>query len=162
MEAPKQLSKIKMLVLGRFFVGKSSLLRIYKDEIPSLPKNEPRRNTIYLDMIYKNEKVDGQRFELLIFDLAGQEKFSLTLKSIHRNIRAALIVYSVDELASFEDVKLWIQQVREIAEDPVIYIIGRNSIIIDIFILLYRGLHYYHFRKTKLFLSQFRGLIISL
>lgn len=118
------LSKIKILVLGRFFVGKSSLLRMYKADKTSLPKDEPRRNTIYLDMIYKQETIEGNRFELLIFDLAGQEKFSLTLQSIHRNIRAALVVFSVDEMASFEDIRIWIEQVRQISEEPVIYIIG--------------------------------------
>ena len=115
--------KLKILVVGRYFVGKSSLLQVYNRD-DNDPIENPSSNTIYLDLVYKNEQIDNKTAELLIYDLAGQEKFSTVLQSIHRNIKGALVVYSVDDKASFEDVESWVNEVRKIVQNPLIYIIG--------------------------------------
>ena len=115
--------KLKILVVGRYFVGKSSLLQVYNRE-DEAPLENTRSNTIYLDLVYKNEQIDNKTVELLIYDLAGQEKFSTVLQSIHRNIKGALVIYSIDDKASFEDVNSWINEVRKIVQNPLIYIIG--------------------------------------
>ena len=115
--------KLKILVVGRYFVGKSFLLQVYNRD-DNDPIENPSSNTIYLDLVYKNEQIDNKTAELLIYDLAGQEKFSTVLQSIHRNIKGALVVYSVDDKASFEDVESWVNEVRKIVQNPLIYIIG--------------------------------------
>ena len=114
--------KLKILVVGRYFVGKSSLLQVYNQEDDFIP--DQQSSTIYLDLINKNEQIDNKTVDLLIYDLAGQEKFSPVLQSLHRNIKGALVVYSVDDKASFEDVTNWVNEVKEIAQNPLIYIIG--------------------------------------
>ena len=129
-ESPKPINiKLKILVVGRYFVGKSSLLQVYNRE-DNNPLEKTKSNTIYLDLVYKNEQIDNKTVELLIYDLAGQEKFSSVLQTIHRNIKGALVVYSVDDKASFEDVVSWVNEVRKIVQNPLIYLIG---IIFEIF-----------------------------
>ena len=118
--------KVKILVVGRYFVGKSSLLQVYNRKEGEEIKNL-KGNTIYLDLVYKNEKIDNKNVELLIYDLAGQEKFSTALQTIHRNIKGALVVYSVDDKASFEDVNNWVHEINQIVKNPTIYIIGTSK-----------------------------------
>ena len=51
--------------------------------------------------------------KVTIFDTAGQEKYAAITRSFYRRAQGAIIVYSVTDRQSFEQVSTWIDEVRD-------------------------------------------------
>lgn len=105
--------KVKVTVIGDGGVGKTSLIQRFTQG--SFQKEYIKTIGAQISN-YKVEK-NGQRTELLFWDLAGQDDFHFLRPSFYRASKAAIIVYSLEENSlgkrSFENVLTWYNDVRE-------------------------------------------------
>jgi small GTP-binding protein len=101
---------MKILVLGNSGVGKTSLLRLYRDN--EVPRNIS--STMGLDVVTVDETLkDNMKVRFLIFDTAGQEKYRSMAQSNYKNAKGILMIYAVNDINSFNDVKRWIKDVGD-------------------------------------------------
>src|SRR5947209_8339090 len=91
----------KMIIIGDSEVGKSSLINLYhKNEIAP-----HQQATLSCEYLIHSESVNGRPVKLLIWDTAGQEKYRTMTQTYLRGAKGILLVYSVADKASFENVR---------------------------------------------------------
>lgn len=113
----------KILLIGDSGVGKSSLLLRFADNA----YNECYISTIGVDfkvrMIHKESKV----IKLQIWDTAGQERFRTITSSYYRGSHGIIIVYDVTNIESFNNVKIWLNDISRYAGSNVSKILVGNK-----------------------------------
>ena len=99
---PSQTRKYKVVLLGEGRVGKTSLVVRYCQNT----FRDDEQATIQASFLTKKLNVDGVKLELAIWDTAGQERFHALGPIYYRDADAALLVYDLTDLDSFERVKV--------------------------------------------------------
>ena len=105
------MNAIKCVVVGDGAVGKTCLLITYsKDEFPSE----------YVPTVFDNYSVkvpiDQETFSLELFDTAGQEEFSAMREQYMRSGEGFLLVFSLADRTSYEEIYKFHKQVTLKAE----------------------------------------------
>lgn len=95
--------KAKIVVVGNSGIGKTSLLRAFKNQ-PLPYKSTP---TVGLDMLRIEKSINGKRIELCFWDTAGQENYRTVTKVYFKQADAILYTYSLDDEKSLEALKFW-------------------------------------------------------
>ena len=114
--------KFKIIVVGNMSVGKSCLaLRategVFKENLGS---------TLSLSINTFNVKINNTCISLQIWDTCGQEKFRALIKGYYTNSSLAIIVYSVTDKNSFDDVNVWYKLIKENISDCKIFLIANK------------------------------------
>lgn len=116
---------LKVVILGAQGVGKTSLVHRYTSgqfSASAVP------STIGASFLTKKLIVDGIKVRLQLWDTAGQERFRSMAPMYYRGANAAVIVYDITNPNSFEDVKTWIDELRQnVHTDLVIHIVGSKA-----------------------------------
>ena len=112
----------KILLLGDACTNKSLFLMRYMDKTVQ----DVHMATIGLDYRLKTMKLKkGKNIKLQIWDTAGQDRFRAITKNYYKGSHGIILLYDVTNLQSFENIKLWINQIREEASpNVVIYLVG--------------------------------------
>ncbi len=113
----------KLVLVGDGAVGKTSIRRNYlgKGFISS------HIATIGVDFAQKYVSVGQQAVRLVIWDLSGQTSFERVRKHYYQGCRALLLVYSVVERETFDNLTRWLTEVyRYIHEIPPTAILGNK------------------------------------
>lgn len=114
---------LKLVLLGNSHVGKTSVFNRY----------------VYGEFTHTSETIGayfGMReipmkdvtCNLAIWDTAGEEKFDSLTNFYCRFARAALIVYDVTSVASFNNLDRWVEKVNSEAEKGCAYILVGNKL----------------------------------
>uniref|UniRef100_A0A3Q4HRJ4 RAS and EF-hand domain containing 2 n=1 Tax=Neolamprologus brichardi TaxID=32507 RepID=A0A3Q4HRJ4_NEOBR len=116
MEACKEPTPMYRLVLaGDAGAGKSSfLLRLTLNEF-----RDDIQTTLGVDFQMKRMLVDGEKTNLQIWDTAGQERFRSIARSYFRKAHGVLLLYDVTSESSFLNVRAWVDQIQESAEEKI-------------------------------------------
>jgi len=114
--------KFKIILVGNMSVGKSCLtLRategIFKESLES---------TVHLSICTFNVKINDTKISLQIWDTCGQEKFRALIRSYYTNSSLAIIVYSVTDKDSYDDVNIWYKYIKENVSDCKIFLIANK------------------------------------
>ena len=114
--------KFKVIVVGNMNVGKSCLaLRategMFKENLGS---------TVPLSICNFNVKINDMKISLQIWDTCGQEKYRALIKGYYTNSSLAIIVYSVTDKDSFDDVNVWYKLIKENISDCKIFLIANK------------------------------------
>ena len=65
---------------------------------------------------------------LQLWDTAGQERFRSISKLYYRGASAVILVYSIDNESSFQEMGRWLAEVRDnVGEDVVVHVVGTKS-----------------------------------
>ena len=99
--------KLKLIVLGDQFSGKSSILNRYKNNVFM----DYSVSTIGVDFVTKTLIKDDNEYILNIWDTSGQEKFNSIITSYYRNIIVALLVFDLSKPESFLNLKKWLDNI---------------------------------------------------
>ena len=107
-------------------VGKTSLLLRYIKGSFSPPTVT---STIGASFLTKRVvDVDGTIVRLQLWDTAGQERFRSITKLYYRGASAVLLVYSIIDEGSFEEMGRWLTEMREnLGNDIIIHVVGTKS-----------------------------------
>lgn len=113
-----------VVLIGESGVGKTNLLsRFTWDEF-----DLDSRTTIGVEFSTKNVTIDNKVIKAQIWDTAGQERFRSVTSAYYHGSMGALLVYAVNNQASFEKLDRWISEIREKADPDIQIMIVGNKI----------------------------------
>ena len=119
-----QYSSYKVLLLGNSYVGKTCILLRFSEDI----FKENYDVTIGLNYRIKSMTVENNPIKMQIWDTSGEEKFKAIAKNFYRGAHGVLLVYDICQKNSFLDVKSWIEQIIENADnDDIVMILCGNK-----------------------------------
>ncbi|XP_005470818.1 ras and EF-hand domain-containing protein isoform X1 [Oreochromis niloticus] len=105
----------RLVLAGDAGAGKSSfLLRLTLNEF-----RDDIQTTLGVDFQMKRMLVDGEKTNLQIWDTAGQERFRSIARSYFRKAHGVLLLYDVTSESSFLNVRAWVDQIQESAEEKI-------------------------------------------
>ncbi|XP_076453615.1 ras-related protein Rab-37-like isoform X7 [Babylonia areolata] len=114
----------KVMLIGDSGVGKTCILVRFKD---GTFLSGSFISTVGIDFRNKVVEVDGTKVKLQIWDTAGQERFRSITHAYYRDAHALLLLYDVTNKASFDNIRAWLAEINEYAqEDVVIMLLGNK------------------------------------
>ncbi len=116
-------AKLKLVVIGNSGVGKTSLCRRFALGL----FEESYKSTIGADFYTRRVKVDGGELVLIIWDLAGQERFGFIRSSFYAGSKGVVVVFSLVDRKSFEDVPGWVREARDNVGEVPILLVGSKK-----------------------------------
>ena len=116
----------KILLIGDSKVGKTCLISRYAIGV----FNEDYISTIGFDSRQKEEIINNEKVLVKIFDTAGQERFKSITANYLRNAEGVILVYDLTSTESFENLKFWIESIKNNLgnDEPIPIIIIGNKI----------------------------------
>ena len=114
----------KLIIIGDQGVGKSCLAikasRNYFEDFYS--------PTVGFEFLSFNVKVEDKIVKLQIWDTCGQEVYRSLISSFYRSASLAIIVYSIDNEESFNNIEKWLNDVKSQSNPNVkIFLIGNKA-----------------------------------
>jgi len=113
-----------LLLIGDSAVGKSSLLLRFCDNA----FQEGNVNLTSVDFKTKNLTIEGKTVQLQVWDTAGQERFRTITSSFYRGAHGIIVVYDIADQTSFNNVKLWMQEIQRYASAGVCRMLVGNKV----------------------------------
>ncbi|MCJ1306643.1 hypothetical protein MMC25_000286 [Agyrium rufum] len=117
----------KICVLGAQGAGKTSLVQRYVKGTFTPPTVT---STVGASFLTKRaiDPDSGTTVRLQIWDTAGQERFRSISKLYYRGASAVILVYSIVDEPSFDEMGRWLREVRENVDDSaIIHVVGTKS-----------------------------------
>ena len=99
---------VKMIIVGDSGVGKSCILFSYLYNKPCLYPV----SSIGVDCHSKIITIKNKSIKLIVWDTVGQEYFLSITKSYYRNSDIVLLVFAINDLDSFKNIKKWISIIQ--------------------------------------------------
>lgn len=118
--------KLKIVIVGHSGVGKTSIINRYVFENSDLTSIEPTLGAVYHEKVHQLK--NGERVTFEIWDTAGQERYRSIAKIYYKDAKVVLAVYDVTSSSSFEEMKHWIDEVRNNSSKSVRIILVGNKI----------------------------------
>ncbi|MBA7632102.1 hypothetical protein ES703_39644 [subsurface metagenome] len=117
----------KITVLGESAVGKTSLLnRFCEDSF-----NEDYKPTLGANIIRKDVNLEeaNTKIRLIMWDLAGQEKYNVIRSMYFQGCEGALLVYDVTRYNTFDNIKSrWLRDFKKYIRKEGVYVLIGNKI----------------------------------
>lgn len=113
----------KYVIVGDSSVGKSSLLVRFTDNY----FQESWLPTIGVDFKIRNFEMNGKSIKANIWDTAGQERFKNITRVYYKGAHSAILVYDITDKQTFENIRQWYNEVKEMAGDNVKYVLVGNK-----------------------------------
>ena len=115
----------KILLLGNKNVGKTSFILRYCDN----KYEETLLSTAGIDLRNKEIERQNKKIILKIYDTAGQERYRSIAKNYFKSSDGILLLYSINDLESFNSIKGWIESIKEAVDlDEIGMIIVGNKL----------------------------------
>ncbi|XP_059485289.1 ras-related protein Rab-31 [Neocloeon triangulifer] len=113
----------KIVVLGAQGVGKTSLVVRYIGKMFSHHISP----TIGASFFTCKINLDNTRIKLQVWDTAGQERFRAMAPMYYRNANAALLVFDITQVHSFEAVRMWVKELQKNVPEPMVMCLVGNK-----------------------------------
>ncbi|KAG5286527.1 hypothetical protein AALO_G00015810 [Alosa alosa] len=115
--------ELKVCLLGDTGVGKSSIVcRFVQDHF-----DHNISPTIGASFLTKTVPCGNELHKFLIWDTAGQERFHSLAPMYYRGSAAAVIVYDITKLDSFQTLKKWVKELKEHGPENIVVAIAGNK-----------------------------------
>ncbi len=120
----KQHYVFKILLLGDGGVGKTSLLRRFIDNTFT----PDYKSTIGVQFMTRTVELDDDKtIKLVIWDVAGQSKFTSYRHLYYKDAEGIILVYDITREDSFHNLNMWIEDaVKHTAKNTQIAILGNK------------------------------------
>ncbi|XP_034980612.2 ras-related protein Rab-19 isoform X1 [Zootoca vivipara] len=128
MAAGTRSPRFKMILLGDFGVGKTTLFhriklgRFLEGDHPPGQHSYTCEKTLPLKLNSRNCQV-----QISLWDTAGEERFLSLSRSYYRDADAVLLVYSLQHLLSFDSLLHWLYLARQYCADANLFLLGNKS-----------------------------------
>ena len=112
------------MYLIKLAVGKTNILKRFIHTSFFKFTNDSSNPNINL---FSRETMSENKFKGIMWDTAGQEAYRSITRSYYKNSTCAFIVYDITEKKTFDDVKIWLQDCRELcSKNVLIYLLGNK------------------------------------
>lgn len=112
----------RYILVGDSNVGKSCILSRFINE----DFDEIHNVTIGVEFGTRVIKTSDKGIKIHIWDTAGQECFRSITRAYYRDAAGVIIVYDITKKESFQNIKLWFDEVMHLADDPTIILVGNK------------------------------------
>ena len=113
----------KIIVIGDSGVGKSCLTNRATTNLFEDTYNA----TVGFEFLSFNVKIDEKVIKLQIWDTCCQELYRSLITNFYRNSSLAIIVYAINSKDSFEDIEMWLRELRTHSNpDAKVFLIGNK------------------------------------
>jgi Ras-related protein Rab-8A len=116
---------VKIALVGDYGVGKTCIVsRFARDYFPMTDMS-----TLGVDFDSKVIEFKENNYKLQIWDTAGQEKFQSIVKSYIRDVNVCILVFDVNHMKTFQNLKKWLDHVIYITEvdNTVLQVVGNKT-----------------------------------
>jgi small GTP-binding protein len=119
----------KIVILGDAAVGKTSLINRFVENSFS----EDYRATLGANIVRKDVNLNNTKVRLIMWDLAGQEKYQVVRSMYFQGCQGALLVYDVTRYSTFDSINSkWLRDFKKYVKKEGAYIlIGNKSDLTD-------------------------------
>lgn len=115
----------KIVLAGDSGVGKSQLLTRYTNST----FEEGGKPTIGVEFATRITEMDDQKkVKAQIWDTAGQERYRAITNAYYRGALGAVLIYDVTEKTTFDNVTVWLKELRAHANRDIVLILVGNKI----------------------------------
>jgi small GTP-binding protein len=117
---------LKLAILGDPAVGKTSLIDKYITD----SFRENYQPTLGVNIVSKDIRIEeiNTKIRLLLWDIAGQDKYELTRQSFFQGCVGALLVYDITRYTTFEQIALkWLEDFKKFSRPDGVYILIGNK-----------------------------------
>ena len=117
--------KVKVVMLGSSHVGKTSIVTQYLNHTFDT-MTAPTIGASFVNKVVKvNEEV---AVRLQIWDTAGQERFRSLTPMYYQDAQAAVVVFALDNLASFNAIPSWVEGLTDYNESrPALFLVANKA-----------------------------------
>jgi len=115
---------LKYIIIGDSAVGKSNILTQYVYEKFS----EEFQSTLGVEFASKNVIIDNIIYRIQIWDTAGAENFRSITRAYYKNSVCAFIVYDITKRETFENVKIWLDDIHNQCPQNILLVLVGNKI----------------------------------
>ena len=113
----------KLIVIGDSGVGKSCLTNKATKNI----FDDTYNATVGFEFFTFNIRFNGKVVKLQIWDTCGQELYRSLITNFYRNSSLAIMVYSIISKESFDNVEMWLRELRSHSNPDVkVFLIGNK------------------------------------
>lgn len=122
--ADPPLRRVKILMLGDSGVGKSSLINRW-----TLDQFNPTLvSTVGVDFKAKKVALDGESYNVQVWDTAGQEHFHKITLNYYKGANGIMLVFDVSDKQSLDNIEYWIRNIKKHALDSVhVALVGNKT-----------------------------------
>ena len=114
---------IKVILLGESGVGKTNIILRYVNDVFMVKS----LSTIGSTYIEKDLKRNNDIYKLHIWDTSGQERYHSVTKLFVKKSDIVLLVYSIENIQSFNNLDYWYKEVNNLCGDNFILGIAGNK-----------------------------------
>ena len=113
----------KVIVIGDSGVGKSCLTNKATKNV----FEESYQATVGFEFFSFNIKMNDKILKLQIWDTCGQELYRSLITNFYRNSSLAIMVYSINSKDSFDNIDVWLKELRMHSNpDAKVFLIGNK------------------------------------
>jgi small GTP-binding protein len=113
----------KLILIGDGHVGKTSLCSHLRTQAISKKYDL----TVGLNIEVHKKMMEDTTVKLVLWDLAGQERFGCVRGDFYYGARVALIVFDLQNRGSFFDVKHWIRELKRHSPHTPFILVGNKT-----------------------------------
>jgi small GTP-binding protein len=117
----------KIILCGDYGVGKSTSIHRFVE-------NKFKANyvpTLGVQVTKKSIEINGDSVDLMIWDLAGQDRYAMIRQRFYSNTEGILMLYDVTRMSSLKNIKKWHIEVSKFTEQIPIILIGNKIDLIE-------------------------------
>jgi small GTP-binding protein len=128
-EIYKKTMKLKVSLLGSSGAGKSTIMRY----LAGFPHADDIASTVGVDTVVIDVDNKDYLIKVYLWDTAGQEIFRTIIKSYYRNSKGIILVFDVTEARTFQDVEIWLNEIKVNCrdEDLVIALVANKIDLVE-------------------------------
>ena len=110
----------KVILLGPSGVGKWDIILRILNKFPNTS------TTISVDIINYQVKVNNNIIQIQFWDTCGNEEFTKNTPNLFKNASLGILVYAINDRASFNDIENWYNILRTCQLNYPIFLIGNK------------------------------------
>ena len=108
----------KLILVGDSGVGKSSMISKFTEHT----FDENHLLTIGVEFKVKTIKIDSKIIKLNIWDTGGLERFKSITSAYYKGIHAILFVFDITNYQSFDNIKMWMNEIKRYTSEDQSFI----------------------------------------
>jgi len=117
----------KIILVGDYGVGKSTSIHRFVE-------NKFKANyvpTLGVQVTKKSIEINGDNIDLMIWDLAGQDRYKMVRQRFYINTEGILMLYDITRMSSLINIKKWHAEVSKFIKNIPIILIGNKMDLIE-------------------------------